>query len=470
MTSVDIRSEDWIASSNDALELSLVRSNNELVGSRFKAQFTYSIFGDSETLYGYKDLKIQLDFGATNLIPYLNVSYTEKLKDVADIATIIEDNKNKNVTEAADEEWEDVEDEINDEQKNEPAQSKNETPNNDDPYTILKKYLSQDVFTDQSKWTDALQAAETSFNPGGDLVDSFSQYGANYEVWRGSLTDAAVKELVSRAEIFVLLFIDGGSYIDLADDRWQVYTLFEKTESQYNFVGFSTVYSYFWYKSAEIHDSVLSLQDSAEFDVYQRKRISQFLILPPYQGRKLGTRLYNSLMNEFYNNPLVKEVTVEDPNVAFDDMRDRADLERLDNLGIFDDPGFNSLPLQKEFLSRYQAKTKIVPRQFQRVVEMALLRKISKKNARAYKNYRLMVKQRIFKQNKEALKDVDKLSCIEMLANTYRTVEGDYYRLLGGAASPDEQDAKSKGKREGKQVEFGIDSGGGGHESKRSKI
>ena len=45
-------------------------------------------------------------------------------------------------------------------------------------------------------------------------------------VFQSSLKDPETVKLVDRLEFLVLLFIEGGSYIDLADDRWQVYILY----------------------------------------------------------------------------------------------------------------------------------------------------------------------------------------------------------------------------------------------------
>lgn len=54
-------------------------------------------------------------------------------------------------------------------------------------------------------------------------------------------------------QIFVLFFIEGGSYIDEEDDRWEFVTLYEKRKSAiegqftYSFVGYTSLYEFFYW-------------------------------------------------------------------------------------------------------------------------------------------------------------------------------------------------------------------------------
>lgn len=61
------------------------------------------------------------------------------------------------------------------------------------------------------------------------------------------------KDYHRRMQIFVLLFIEGGSYIDEEDDRWEFVTLYEKRKSAiegqftYHFVGYTSLYEFFYW-------------------------------------------------------------------------------------------------------------------------------------------------------------------------------------------------------------------------------
>ncbi|KAK7207028.1 acyl-CoA N-acyltransferase [Myxozyma melibiosi] len=447
MTSITLP-EVWTADSNKALSVSLVNPDGTVLGKEFHPKFTYPIFGDAEAIYGYKDLSIQLKFGATDLAPFLNVSYSEKLDNAEALASVIEEvQKNLN---AQEENWEDAEEEVAQEdgdkeneqdEKDDNGDDDEKPKNGDDPATVIKKFLPDDIFTSESDWLSHLSSSATEFTPPGTLLTSYPTDDSTFEVWKCPISDPLQQKINARMQIFVLFFVEAGSYIDASDDRWRIYTLYSKSsDGVYKFAGFTTVYSYLYYKDAKSYDSSNPVPDKDSqdfFNLQHRKRISQFLILPPFQGHHHGAHLYNALMDEFYADPLVKEVTVEDPNVAFDDLRDRCDIERLDRLGIFNDESFTDAPVSPEWIKFAREQSKIMPRQFERLVEMALLRRLKKSNARQYKAYRLQVKQRLYKHNREALKDLDRFERVDKLDETYRGVEEDYYRILQVLPAPE---------------------------------
>ena len=255
--------------------------------------------------------------------------------------------------------------------------------------------------------------------------------------------------------------------------------------SAYSFIGYSTAYRYYFYDQ----DRPQTLEPTApkayvkqaRFDFtfpsqtapqyHSRERISQFLILPPYQNQGHGSRFYSTLVESFLADPSIKEITVEDPNEAFDDLRDYCDIKRLRGNGTFDRININSdvpipqsgrLPtssiIDKALLQQLRLRNKIAPRQFDRLVEMQLLSLIPEKNRGAYrlnlnwkhsttadKEYdlwRLLVKQRLYKFNRQALAQLDLPERIDKLEEVFQGVEGDYVRLLRGLELG-EQDEKA---------------------------
>lgn len=50
----------------------------------FQPKFTFSIFGEEEKIFGYKDLKIQLRYRANDMRPHLRVAYGKKFKPVGE--------------------------------------------------------------------------------------------------------------------------------------------------------------------------------------------------------------------------------------------------------------------------------------------------------------------------------------------------------------------------------------------------
>ena len=64
--------------------------------SEFPPEFTYSIFGENESIFGYRDLRIDMAFTAHDLNPNVDISYGAKFKTVggtkaANITEILQD-------------------------------------------------------------------------------------------------------------------------------------------------------------------------------------------------------------------------------------------------------------------------------------------------------------------------------------------------------------------------------------------
>lgn len=57
MDAIENLAEEWAVSSNNALALSLAGPESDL---SFSPVFTYPIYGDAETIYGFKDLSIDV--------------------------------------------------------------------------------------------------------------------------------------------------------------------------------------------------------------------------------------------------------------------------------------------------------------------------------------------------------------------------------------------------------------------------
>lgn len=86
--------------------------------------------------------------------------------------------------------------------------------------------------------------------------------------WQTTFDTPGFREYHRRMQIFVLLYIEGGSYIDEEDDRWEFVTLYEKRrkstsssngdeaadsateredEFSWHFVGYTSLYRFFYW-------------------------------------------------------------------------------------------------------------------------------------------------------------------------------------------------------------------------------
>lgn len=384
ITAASLQPELWTASSNEALQIFITDTKG--AAKPFQPNFTYPIFGDSESVFGFKDLVIFLCFDSVTFLPFLNVKYSQKLAD-KDIEV--------------------------------------------DPKARLLEHLPEStVFKDEAKWRDHIEDEQKDFSIPGQLVgDIFEKNSEKYGIYRIDLKNAGGLELHKRLQILILLFIEAGSYIDAGDHLWDLYVLYRVTDAKLpEVVGFCTAYNYWKYPG------------SANFDSGKeetRKKISQFIILPTDQGQQLGGELYDRLYKTWLQDEKIKEVVIEDPNESFDDLRDRVDIKRVVNErqvlslsdltveGASDATWFNQVRLAE----------KLEKRQFSRLLEMFFLYKL--KNFSQFENggltkkqVRLFIKKRLYEKNKEALLGLDEPTRIDKLQTAYDALEQDYYRIL----------------------------------------
>jgi len=262
--------------------------------------------------------------------------------------------------------------------------------------------------------------------------------------------------------------------------------------SSYSIVGYSTSYRFITYVPTTSSKS--SLQDFtlppstpiAPSALPARARISQFLILPSHHSHGHGTHLYNAMVKTFLPDPNITEITVEDPNEAFDDLRDYCDYKRLLDNGTLAkialktdiDPKLSQkrigvrVPTAKlldtSLLHKLRTQNKIAPRQFARLVEICLLSKIdihsrqsgtarltrrgnsTNLDDKAFYYWRLLVKQRIYKKNKDVLVQLDRTERIDKVEQAVGEQAGDYERLLRGMDKwgAGEEDAGSSERRD----------------------
>ncbi|KAL1966084.1 hypothetical protein VTN77DRAFT_4832 [Rasamsonia byssochlamydoides] len=460
---------DWSCDSNDAVQITLVQPGEQkpTTIATFHPQFTYPIFGDEERIFGYKGLIIRLRFAAHDLRSHVHISYDEKFKTVGDTA----------------------------------ATDINKT---------LRDWISESAFTSLSEYEKAVQNDKNAkdFVPPGKLVHTYTTNGRNYEIWAGSLADPDVRHLLERAQIFVPLFIEAGTPLATDDpewtlQRWTVYFVYEvitpptPTASKYSIVGYATTYRWWFYLNREgpkpvaVGNGPFPYPEKINFfELPSRLRIAQFLILPPHQGSGHGTHLYTTIHKACVEDPTVVELTVEDPNEAFDALRDTADYHILRPELIKRDVNINPNPyppdtgkkrprlmptaalIPTKTLHEIRSTYKIAPTQFAHILEMFLLSRIPFKNRvagganmarllikkhnaedendRRYYWWRMLVKQRLYKRSRDVLIQLDLSDRIQKLDETLANVEEGYENLLKAL---DNREERIEAREEGEEAE-----------------
>ncbi|KAG9094587.1 histone acetyltransferase 1 [Ceratobasidium sp. 370] len=254
----------------------------------------------------------------------------------------------------------------------------------------------------------------TAFKPLGEKIHSYTRRAAGkgkgkgketgpvaeddpdavvYEVYHSTWDTPGFREYHRRMQLFILLYIEGGSYIQEDEDKWEFVVLYERrpriskdaqpTDSPsytYHFAGYSSLYPFWCWPDKT------------------RLRLSQFVILPPYQHAGHGSALYGAIYQLALAREDVVELTVEDPSEAFEDLRDRNDLKMLLSLEEFMRQGEGASgklgpPMDKQWAEKWRKDLKIASRQFHRLIEMLILRRLDPSAKQAQKAFRLQASQ-----------------------------------------------------------------------------
>lgn len=121
--------------------------------------------------------------------------------------------------------------------------------------------------------------------------------------------------LYSRLVPLVLLLVDGSNPIDVTDSCWEMYIIVQKMNDQQGeelsrLLGFAAAYRFYHYP-----DSL-------------RLRLSQILVLPPYQNKGYGRHLVE-VLNNIAMSENVYDLTVEEPIDSLQHIRYCIDVPRL---------------------------------------------------------------------------------------------------------------------------------------------
>lgn len=406
--------DSFVVRANDVIWFKLVRSEDDLdlasitkEGSgAFQPDFTHQLFGEQENIFGYRDLKIVILYSSSRLNRFISITYTEKLdsKNPLDVSP-------------------------------------------DDVLAILNEKIPGPFDTNLDVFSKKL-SLESTFGPIGEklnetVVENFKDGTTKtYEVYRSDSNDNGFLDYHENLQTWLLWFIDGASYIDVDDDRWEFFTIFERVKVtgvddssktnghtngsagfyRFHFAGYCTVYRYYAYPEKV------------------RPRISQFLILPPFQRQGLGRHLLQSIYDFQIGQSKVLDVTVEDPSDNFVKLRDYVDcLNCMKKLTAFQKESVLS-GWTEEMAKEAQEKLKLNRKQTRRVYEILKLKYINRSNPIACREYRLEVKSRLnapFLKMKRKDLSVDQTGLaasaelrMEELKNLYNEVEEEYLETI----------------------------------------
>ncbi|XP_068184657.1 histone acetyltransferase type B catalytic subunit [Antennarius striatus] len=394
---------EYKCDTNEAVSLKLVRFPEDVDddSTTFHPEYSHQLFGDDEIAFGYKGLQIQLYYTAGNLSTLFKVKYSSKVTEVFDCV-----------------EPDDVEGKIHE------IIPAGFTCNTDDFISLLEK--------------------EANFKPFGTLLHSYTVHSEEageltYQIHKADITCPGFHEYHERLQTFLMWFIETASFIDADDDRWDFFLLFEKYnkdgETLYATVGYMTVYNYYVYPDKT------------------RPRVSQMLILPPFQGEGHGAQLLEAVHRFYCSLPKVQDITAEDPSENYVKLRDYVLAKLCQGL-----PSFAAdklcLGFSEDMVKESQEKLKINKKHARRVYEILRMRVTDMSDEEKAKEYRLEVKRRLFGPYRKNQRELAKMrKCLrpeelvshmgqmdtkvqhEELEKSYQVVVEDYRRIIERLAS-----------------------------------
>jgi len=280
-----------------------------------------------------------------------------------------------------------------------------------------------------------IKKIDENFNP-TDICEKVYAYESSkkedatieYEIYRGKVIWPKVKKFHTRLQIFALFYIYDATYIDLDDENWEIFFLFEKRTSHgsadFSIVGFTTVYPFYAYPDKT------------------RLRVSQMVILPPFQRKGHGTQLLRAVY-KFGIEQSVIDVAIEDPNDEFMFLRDITDLELCVDNSIFITKDSTSTNAQKSknrfvtlskltpnIIDNIRQKYKLSKLQIMRCYEILKLMSTDINNSEQYREYRLEIKQRLYKKFMSNELDIDPEEKKKKLDDAFKNLETEYRETI----------------------------------------
>ncbi|EMP38671.1 Histone acetyltransferase type B catalytic subunit [Chelonia mydas] len=309
----------------------------------FNPEYSHQVFGDDEVAFGYKGLKILLYYNAGNLSTLFRIEYTSKV------------NENFDCVEA------------------------------DDVESKIRKIIPPGFCTSTDDFVSLLEK-EVNFKPFGTLLHTYSVHNEEageditYQIYQADMTCPGFREYHERLQTFLMWFIETASFIDVDDERWNYFLVFEKYNKDgatlFATVGYMTVYNYYVYPDKT------------------RPRVSQMLILPPFQGEGHGAQLFETVHRYYMSSPTVLDITAEDPSENYVKLRDFVLVKLCQDL-----PCFSSEKLMQgfsqEMVTEAQQKLKINKQHTRRVYEILRLRATDMGDPEQSRGYRLDIKKRL---------------------------------------------------------------------------
>ena len=257
-----------------------------------------------------------------------------------------------------------------------------------------------------------MSKAQTPVDPAalcGDLIEEYTaKGGATCGVYCGTLDgDEARRGFLTRVQSSMRWYIENYSAIDLDDERWRFFAVFEKpadgSSGGHRLVAAATIFRFTRFASGGLQTLL---------------RICQVLVMPPYRAQGHGKQLLQAVYAHARREGAV-QVTVEDPNPQFRFVRDLTDARNCVDKKLLAPPSFSEPPTEQQ-LEQARTELLLTDEQIWRCYELQQFDLLQRSGgggdgdggkgkapaADVEKPFRLAVKRRLNKRHQEELDGV----------------------------------------------------------------
>jgi len=358
----------FVADANEAVNFKLLRKYCEkgeegkpacTKEEPFNPEMSHQVYGDTENIFGYRDLSVDVDMTAATLKTRISFDCEETMKEKDGV-------------------------------KPDPVLE-----------PLIKILAENQVAKNEDEFKSEFEK-DKKFKPFGKKLSEYATKSGEtgedevYEIYACEGSESGFKEYHERMQPWILFYIDAASYIDFDDANWRFFVVYERFkdpdggEARYAFAGYTTVYQYYAYP-ANI-----------------RPRVSQMLVLPPFQRRGLGAKMLDVVQQYYWGNEKVIDITVEDPSDDFVRLRDFVDCTNCATLDAFSPQNLHK-GYSAAMVKECNQKFKICRRQSRRVYEILRMRAVEKGNKQQLLAFKEDVKARLSKPFLKEDRQLEKL-------------------------------------------------------------
>ncbi|KAL3699319.1 hypothetical protein R1sor_017341 [Riccia sorocarpa] len=285
---------------SECIKLMFVSSPDEMQATFDKeeimcdVQFAERMFGDDGLIYGYHDLEIDLWLQSNTFHAFVDIRFSGKAASgktpPTDIMAKLKETFGDSLTD-------DREAFVNSISENS---------------VHFEKLITEKSGTVSASWVVGGDSNNLEARTGGseNKVGLEQGHVKSGQIVRLELTDPDVSAWHARLNPLSLFYIEGARPIVDNDPLWEVYLSLEIQENRKRVTGFCNVYRFYHYPDST------------------RLRVSQILVLPLYQGMGYGLHLLEAV-NETAIARGCYDVTMEEPSMSLQKMRDVMDVLRL---------------------------------------------------------------------------------------------------------------------------------------------